>query len=95
MAVVNNLMMGLIFLVEQTDQFIFAKFLFFTTLGTYTIAYSLAIVLKQVIKQFNGSGISPVVSQNASMPRSDLRLKTLSRKKIIVFPLALGLAPLA
>jgi O-antigen/teichoic acid export membrane protein len=83
------------FFSEQADRFIFAKLLSFSTLGIYTVAYSLALLPQQIVKQLNSSVIFPVVSQNASMPRLDLRLKILSRRRVIVFPFASALAVLS
>jgi O-antigen/teichoic acid export membrane protein len=84
-----------LFLSEQADRFILSKLLSFSLLGVYTVALTLAQLPKQIIKQLNNRVIFPIVSQNASLPRAELRQKILSRRKIIVFPFAIGLATLA
>jgi O-antigen/teichoic acid export membrane protein len=84
-----------IFFAEQADRFILAKLLSFSVLGVYTIAITLAQLPQKIMKQLNSRVIFPVVSQNADMPRSDLRLKILSRRKSIVFPSAIGVAILS
>jgi O-antigen/teichoic acid export membrane protein len=84
-----------IFLADQADRFILAKLLSFSVLGVYTIAITLAQLPQKIMKQLNSRVIFPVVSQNADMPRSDLRRKILSRRKLIVFPAAIGVAVLS
>jgi O-antigen/teichoic acid export membrane protein len=80
------------FLSEQADRFILAKLLSFSLVGVYTIAFSLAILPKQVIKKLNHLVIFPVVSQNADLPRQALRNKILHKRKTILTIFALGLA---
>lgn len=80
------------FLSEQADRFILAKLLSFSTLGVYTVALSLAILPKQVIKKLNNLVIFPVVSQNSELPRSALNAKILKKRKTILLGFSVGLA---
>lgn len=82
------------FLNEQADRLILAKLLSFQTLGVYTIAYTLAAIPREIVKQLSYKVIFPTISNHLDLPRSTLRAKILRQRRQILFGFALLLAAL-
>ncbi len=76
------------FFSEQSDKFILARLLSFSVLGVYTVAISLAQIPQGIIKSLNSSIFFPLVSQNAELPRHELRRKILAKRQIVLLAFA-------
>jgi len=61
-------------------------------LGIYGIAFTFGDMPRQVIIAIRGRVIFPSISLLAELPREDLRAKILNNRKLILIPLAVGLA---
>lgn len=85
---------ALMFASEQSDRLILAKLLSFQMLGVYTIAYTLASLPRQVIKQLSYKVIFPTISNQTELPRSTLRAKIISQRKLLLIGCAVLLAAL-
>ncbi|MEG4231534.1 oligosaccharide flippase family protein [Microcoleus sp. Pol11C3] len=82
----------LYFLCSQADRLILGKIFTLTMLGIYGIAFTLGDMPRQVIIAISGRVIFPSISMLAELPREELRAKILKNRKLILIPLALGLA---
>lgn len=85
---------GVMFLNEQADRLILAKLLSFRILGVYTIAYTLASIPRQIVKQLSHRVIFPTISNHIDLPRSSLRAKILRQRGVILIGFAILLAVL-
>ncbi|MGD1874961.1 MAG: oligosaccharide flippase family protein [Mastigocoleus sp.] len=85
---------ALMFLAEQADRLILGKLLSFTTLGVYSIAYTLASMPREIIKRLSYKVIFPAISNHIDLPRSTLRSKILHQRRKILIAFALPLAGL-
>ena len=85
---------SLIFVADQADRFILAKLLSFEKLGIYTIAYTLASIPRDVIRELSGKVIFPAISKQLDLPRSHLREKIVKQRWLLLLCLALLLAAL-
>src|SRR4028118_52390 len=83
---------ALFFLCSQADRLILGKIFTLTILGIYGIAFSLGDMPRQVILAISGRVIFPSISMLAELPREELRAKILKNRKLILIPLAVGLA---
>jgi O-antigen/teichoic acid export membrane protein len=83
---------ALFFLCSQADRLILGKIFTLTMLGIYGIAFSLGDMPRQVIIAISGRVIFPSISLMAELPREELRAKILNNRKLILIPLAVGLA---
>jgi O-antigen/teichoic acid export membrane protein len=84
----------LMFAAEQADRLVLAKILSFKMLGVYTVAYTLASIPREVIKQLSYKVIFPTISQEADLPRATLRDKILRQRWFILLGTAIILAVL-
>ena len=75
---------GLMFAAEQADRLVLAKLLSFQVLGIYTVAYTLASIPKEVIRQLSNKVIFPTISKNRDLPRTSLRAKILKQRRLIL-----------
>ncbi len=82
----------LMFAAEQADRLVLAKILSFKMLGVYTVAYTLASIPREVIKQLSYKVIFPTISQQADLPRAILREKILRQRWLILLGTAIVLA---
>jgi len=82
----------LMFAAEQADRLVLAKILSFKMLGVYTVAYTLASIPREVIKQLSYKVIFPTISQQADLPREILREKILRQRWLILLGTAIVLA---
>ncbi|MEG4806419.1 oligosaccharide flippase family protein [Microcoleus sp. F8-D3] len=82
----------LFFLCSQADRLILGKIFTLTLLGIYGIAFTLGDMPRQVIIAISGRVIFPSISMLAELPRQELRAKILKNRKLILIPLAVGLA---
>jgi O-antigen/teichoic acid export membrane protein len=82
----------LMFAAEQADRLVLAKILSFKMLGVYTVAYTLASIPREVIKQLSYKVIFPTISQEADLPRATLRDKILRQRWFILLGTAIILA---
>ncbi|PAX51362.1 oligosaccharide flippase family protein [Brunnivagina elsteri] len=85
---------GLMFAAEQADYIILGKLLSFETLGVYIIAYTLASIPREIVKQLSHKVIFPAISKQANLPRHILREKILPQRKLILLGFAILLAAL-
>ncbi|MEG4209040.1 oligosaccharide flippase family protein [Microcoleus sp. S13_B4] len=83
---------ALFFLCSQADRLILGKIFTLTMLGIYGIAFTLGDMPRQVIIAISGRVIFPSISLLAELPREELRAKILNNRKLILIPLAVGLA---
>ncbi|MEG4106860.1 oligosaccharide flippase family protein [Microcoleus sp. S13_C5] len=83
---------ALYFLCSQADRLILGKIFTLTMLGIYGIAFTLGDMPRQVIIAISGRVIFPSISLLAELPREELRTKILNNRKLILIPLAVGLA---
>jgi len=83
---------ALFFLCSQADRLILGKIFTFTMLGIYGIAFTLGDMPRQVIIAISGRVVFPSISLLAELPREELRAKILNNRKLILIPLAVGLA---
>ncbi|MEL6162602.1 MAG: oligosaccharide flippase family protein, partial [Cyanobacteria bacterium J06628_3] len=85
---------GLMFAAEQADRLVLAKLLSFQVLGIYTVAYTLASIPKEVIRQLSNKVIFPTISQHRDLPRSNLRARILKQRRLILLGCGILLAAL-
>jgi O-antigen/teichoic acid export membrane protein len=83
---------GMMFLNEQTDRLILAKLLSFKMLGIYTVAYTLAGIPREIIKQISYRVIFPAISNQSDLPRQTLRSKILRQRRLMLIGFAIFLA---
>ncbi len=83
---------ALFFLCSQADRLILGKIFTLAMLGIYGIAFTLGDMPRQVIIAISGRVIFPSISLLAELPREELRAKILKNRKLILIPLAVGLA---
>ena len=79
---------ALYFLAAQADRLILGKLFSLEMLGVYGIAFVLADMPRQVITRISSSVIFPLVSQQAYLPRHQLRAKILEKRKFILVGMA-------
>lgn len=85
---------ALMFVAEQADRIVLGKLISFEVLGVYTVAYTLASIPKEVIRQISNKVIFPAVSEQSDLPRYSLRAKILHQRRLILIACALVLAAL-
>lgn len=85
---------ALIFVAEQADRLILGKLLSFQMLGVYTIAYTLASIPREVIKQLSHRVIFPAISNRTDLTRESLKAKILTQRRLILIGFAVFLAAL-
>ncbi|AFY55939.1 membrane protein involved in the export of O-antigen and teichoic acid [Rivularia sp. PCC 7116] len=85
---------GLMFAAEQSDRLVLAKLLSFKLLGIYTVAYTLASIPKEVIRQLSHKVIFPTISKQRDLPRKILRGKILKQRRLILLGCGVILAAL-
>ncbi len=85
---------ALMFAAEQADRLVLGKLLSFEMLGIYTVAYTLASIPREIIRQLSQRVIFPAVSQKADLPRANLRAKILHQRKLMLIGFAIALASL-
>jgi O-antigen/teichoic acid export membrane protein len=84
----------LMFAAEQADYFVLGKLLSFKMLGVYIIAWTLASIPREIIKQLSHRVIFPTICKQADLPRSILRAKILPQRQIILLGFGIILATL-
>jgi O-antigen/teichoic acid export membrane protein len=85
---------AVMFLAEQVDRLLLGKFLSLQMLGVYTIAYSMASIPREVIRELSGRVIFPTISKQVDLPRSQLRAKIIRQRWLILLGVAVFLAVL-
>ncbi len=85
---------ALVFVAEQADRLILGKLLSFEMLGVYTVAYTLASIPKEIIRQVSHKVIFPAVSEQSDLPRYTLRAKILHQRRLMLIGCAIVLAAL-
>ena len=83
---------ALFFLCSQADRLILGKIFTLAMLGIYGIAFTLGDMPRQIIIAISGRVIFPSISMMGELPREELRAKILKNRKLILIPLAVGLA---
>lgn len=82
------------FAAEQADRLILAKLVDWKTIGVYAIAYNLSNLPREMVKNFSYRVIYPAVVQTVDLPRSELRLKVMKQRKMLLWGSAVALAGL-
>lgn len=82
------------FAAEQADRLILAKLVDWKTIGVYAIAYNLANLPREMVKNFSYRVIYPAIVQTADIPRAELRLKVMKQRKMLLWGSAVALAGL-
>ena len=85
---------ALMFLADQADRLILAKLLSFQLLGIYTVAYTLANVPREIIKNLSSRVIFPAISNKLDLPRASLRAKILHQRRGMLIGFAILVAVL-
>ncbi|KAB8315014.1 oligosaccharide flippase family protein [Tolypothrix campylonemoides VB511288] len=85
---------ALMFAAEQSDRLVLGKILSLQMLGVYTVAYTLASIPREVIKQLSYKVIFPAISQQSDLPRPTLRAKIIRQRWLMLFTCAIALAAL-
>jgi O-antigen/teichoic acid export membrane protein len=85
---------ALMFAAEQADYMVLGKLLSFKVLGVYIIAWTLASIPREILKQLSHKVIFPTISKQADLPRSVLRAKILPQRQLILLGFATVLATL-
>lgn len=83
-----------IFLGDQSDRLVLGKLMPLELFGIYNIAVGLALLPVEIIKQLGFKVIFPVVSRQADIPRSELRLKILKQRQRLLVGTYFILLPL-
>jgi len=86
---------AMMFLATQADRLLLGKFFPLALFGIYSIAVIFAELPKNIITTLSNRVMFPVISHFSYLPRSELRLKILSKRKLLLIPLALLVALLA
>ncbi len=84
----------LMFAAEQADRLVLGKILSFEMLGIYTVAYTLASIPREVIKQLSLRVIFPAISKQAELPRHELRAKILRQRRLLLLGFGVIIAAL-
>lgn len=83
---------ALMFLADQADRFLLGKLISFEVLGVYTIAFTLATLPREVLKNLSYRVLFPTAAKNAELPRSELRAATQRHRWLILLGTAVGLS---
>jgi len=83
---------AMMFLATQSDRLLLGKIFPIALFGVYGIAVIFSELPKQIINHVGYRVIFPVISHFSHLPRSELRLKILSKRKLLLIPLALLVA---
>ena len=76
----------------QSDRLILGKLLSMNMLGVYTIAWTLADVLRQVVDQTSSKVIFPALVQQSHLPIDELRTRISLPRRYALVALAVGLS---
>ncbi|WP_051151130.1 oligosaccharide flippase family protein [Mastigocladopsis repens] len=82
------------FLNEQADRLILGKLLSFKVLGVYTVAFTLASIPREIVKQLSHRVIFPAIASLVDQSRSTLRAKILRQRRLILMGFAMLFAVL-
>jgi len=85
---------ALMFAAEQADYLVLGKLLSFKMLGVYIVAWTLASIPREFIKQLSLRVIFPAISKQADLPRASLRSKIIRQRRLILLGFATVLAAL-
>ena len=83
------------FLANQSDRLILGKLLTLGQLGVYTIAFTLADMPRQIMARISNGIVFPIAAKKKDIPRSELREKILSQRRLLLLGLATFVALLA
>ncbi|MUH01187.1 oligosaccharide flippase family protein [Scytonema sp. UIC 10036] len=83
---------GLMFAAEQSDRLVLGKLLSLQMLGVYTVAYTLASIPRDIIRQLSYKVIFPAISNLNDAPRETLRAKILRQRRLMLLGFAVVLA---
>jgi O-antigen/teichoic acid export membrane protein len=76
------------FFAEQSDRLILGKLIGFTMLGIYGIALTFADLPRSVTLALNGKVLFPALARMTDLPRSTIRAKLNSKRKLILVVMA-------
>jgi O-antigen/teichoic acid export membrane protein len=71
-------------LAEQVDRFILAKLISFKMLGVYTIAFTLATLPREVLKNLCYRVLFPIIARSVEIPRAELRQQILQHRGMLL-----------
>ncbi|NOY69181.1 MAG: oligosaccharide flippase family protein [Deltaproteobacteria bacterium] len=77
------------FLASQSDKLIMGKLFTFKMLGIFTIALFISDIPKMLITRISNIIIFPVISKFNDLPRKELRIKILRKRRIILIGLGI------
>ncbi len=83
---------SLMFLAEQCDRILLAKLLSWQKFGVYTIAFTLAVIPREIIRHLSHRVIFPAISTQIDLPRAQLRAKILKQRWLVLLGAALIVA---
>lgn len=75
------------FLASQADRLMLGRLFPLELLGIYTIAFTFADLPRQVVQQISQKVMFPVISKYANIERSELRIKILEKRKLMLYGL--------
>ncbi|MEL7034515.1 MAG: oligosaccharide flippase family protein [Cyanobacteria bacterium J06592_8] len=76
------------FLASQADRLMLGRLFPLQLLGIYTVAFTFADLPRQVVQRISRQVMFPVISKYADLERSELRIKILKKRKLILYGLA-------
>ncbi len=82
------------FLAGQADRLILGRLFPLELLGIYTIAFTLSDLPLSVIQAVGSNVMLPIISQQSHLPRPELRLKILEKRKFLLLGMAVVLVVL-
>jgi O-antigen/teichoic acid export membrane protein len=82
------------FLASQADRLILGRLFPLELLGIYTIAFTLSDLPLSVIQAVGSNVMLPVISQQSHLPRPELRLKILEKRKFLLLGMTIVLVAL-
>jgi O-antigen/teichoic acid export membrane protein len=82
------------FLASQADRLILGRLFPLELLGIYAIAFTLSDLPLSVIQAVGSNVMLPVISQQNHLPRPELRLKILAKRKLLLLGMAVVLTAL-
>jgi O-antigen/teichoic acid export membrane protein len=83
------------FLANQSDRLILGKLLTLAQLGVYTIAFTLADMPRGIMTRISNGIVFPIAAKKKDIPRSELREKILSQRRLLLLGLAVFVSLLA
>jgi O-antigen/teichoic acid export membrane protein len=84
----------MVFMADQSDRLILGRLISFQMLGIYTVAYSFAMIPREIIKTLSYRVFFPAISEAVEQPFHELRSKIFNQRKFILLGFASFLSTL-